>query len=117
MASGRSQRHLREIQGVDSSGNGPGIAPPPVLVLPVYDDSYGTLNLSIDQLMTPVDLSAAWTGAASYDMDITPVGCAFDGGTGILTGTPTVAGITEHTIAGINADGFNVAAPFSIVVA
>lgn len=97
---GRSQRHLREIQGVDSAGqilvNGQIFVPADAAVS--FKGPIADLVLVQNVAMDPVDLSVEFKG---YDTPFafTSVGTALPtglalSGAGVLSGTPTTVAVT-----------------------
>lgn len=86
---------------------------PPVFVGgPVPD-----INLSVDVLMTPVDLSVYFTGAVLYSLSQDIVkSLLFNQKTGELTGTPIETGTWKMQVRGHNVDGVATSNVFNVVV-
>ncbi|RLC97761.1 MAG: hypothetical protein DRI46_12435 [Chloroflexi bacterium] len=85
MAGPRSQRHLREVQGVDSSGQG--IDGAPVFSGGPIADQTGTVSVAV----TPLDVSGEFTSNSVQDLKFAagglPKGLTMDSVTGIISGT------------------------------
>jgi hypothetical protein len=109
MGTGRSQRHLREIQGIDSSGQGPG-ATPPVEPPPTPVTATGTAVMGVVATNNPVASVTITLGGVGYTVAPTVTFSAGDGAVPVTaTGTAVLTGdaVTSVTIvvAGAYADG------------
>ena len=86
--------------------------PPEFVGGPVTD-----INLTVDVLMTPVDLSVYFTGAVLYSLTEDVVkNLTFNVKTGVLSGTPIFVGTGKYRVRGHNVDGLAVSNIFNIAV-
>jgi hypothetical protein len=114
---GRSQRHLREIQGVDSSGRTNEPAAPPVPP-PTPVTATGTAVMGVVATNNPVASVTITEGGATYTLAPTVTFSAGDGAAPVTaTGTAVLTGdaVTSVTIVtpGAYADGTTPTVTFS----